>query len=269
MTKFKGRINAEYQNSEPAWPDEPLPPPGAPNIVMVVLDDVGFAQLGCYGADIATPRINQLAERGLRLRNFNTTGICSATRSCLLTGRNHHSNHMGAVAELATGFPGYDFRMPKENGTIAEILVQHGYATFAVGKWHLTPAEEHTLGAARKRWPLGRGFERFYGFHGSDTSQYHPDLVYVLNGIAQSLIELQRHAEAARYTHQALALIDRAELPDDLRVETLIGHARALRPVDAAASRRAAADARARLGRVENAEARTRYREQIDAIASD
>ncbi|MBK7144333.1 MAG: serine/threonine protein kinase [Xanthomonadales bacterium] len=112
-------------------------------------------------------------------------------------------------------------------------------------------------------------YERALASGRAAFGENHPDLVYVLNGIAQSLIELQRHAEAARYTHQALALIDRAELPDDLRVETLIGHARALRPVDAAASRRAAADARARLGRVENAEARTRYREQIDAIASD
>lgn len=178
MMNFKGRIEATYQDSVPAWPDEAVPPAGAPNVVMIVLDDVGFAQLGCYGSDIATPRIDALATRGIRLCNFNTTGICSATRSCLLTGRNHHSNHIGAIAELATGFPGYDFRMPKENGTIAEILTEHGYATFAVGKWHLTPAEEQTLGASRKRWPLGRGFERFYGFHGSDTSHYHPDLVY-------------------------------------------------------------------------------------------
>lgn len=176
-SRFRGTIAQDYRDSTPSWPDEPSPPAGAPNVVMVVLDDVGFAQLGCYGSDIITPNIDRLARGGLRMRHFNTTGICSATRSCLLTGRNHHSNHMGAVAELATGFPGYDFRMPRSNGTLAEVLLEHGYATFAIGKWHLTPAEEHHLGASRKRWPLGRGFERFYGFHGSDTSQYHPDLV--------------------------------------------------------------------------------------------
>lgn len=175
---FRGTIAADLRESIPDWPDEVRPPAGAPNVVMIVLDDVGFAQLGCYGSDIATPNIDRLARGGLRMRHFNTTGMCSATRSCLLTGRNHHANHMGSVAELATGFPGHDFRMPKENGTLAEVLLEQGYGTFAVGKWHLTPAEEHHLGASRKRWPLGRGFERFYGFHGHDTSQYHPDLVY-------------------------------------------------------------------------------------------
>lgn len=172
------RISVDYRDSTPSWPAEPTPPEGAPNVVVVVLDDVGYGQIGCYGSDIRTPHIDRLAEGGTRLTHFNTTGICSATRSCILTGRNHHSNHMGAVAELATGFPGYDFRMPKENGTLAEVLRDRGYATFAVGKWHLTPAEEHHHGGPKKRWPLGRGFERFYGFHGSDTSQYHPDLVY-------------------------------------------------------------------------------------------
>lgn len=178
MNSFKGQIRPDHRDSSPSWPEENKAPADAPNIVMIVLDDVGFAQLGCYGSDIATPNIDRLATGGIRLRHFNTTGICSATRSCLLTGRNHHSNHMGAVAELATGFPGYDFRMPKENGTLAEVLREQGWGTFAIGKWHLTPAEEHHLGASRTRWPLGRGFDRFYGFHGSDTSQYHPDLVY-------------------------------------------------------------------------------------------
>lgn len=176
--KFKGMIAPDWRDSTPDWPMEPGPAEGAPNIVMVVLDDVGFAQLGCYGSNIRTPNIDRLADGGLRLRHFNTVSICSATRSCLLTGRNHHANHMGSVAEIATGFPGHDFRMPKENGTLAEILVEQGWATMAIGKWHLTPAEEHHLGASRKRWPLGRGFERFYGFHGHDTSQFYPDLIH-------------------------------------------------------------------------------------------
>ena len=185
MNQPTPKITIDYRDSAPSWPVEPRSE-NAPNVVVVVLDDVGFAQLGCYGSNIKTPNIDKLAANGLKLTNFNTTGICSATRSCLLTGRNHHSNHMGAVAELATGYPGYDFRMPKENGTLAEILLEQGYGTFAIGKWHLTPAEEHTLGAPRVRWPLGRGFERFYGFHGSDTSQYYPDLVCDNHQVAPS-----------------------------------------------------------------------------------
>lgn len=171
------RIAPDYRDSTPAWDVEKMAPAGAPNIVMIVLDDVGFAQIGAYGSDIRTPHIDRLAAGGVRMRNFHTTGMCSATRSCLLTGRNHHLNHMGAVAEIATGFPGYDFRMPRENGTLAEMLREHGYATFAIGKWHLTPADEYSMGATRQRWPLARGFDRFYGFHGGDTSQYYPRLV--------------------------------------------------------------------------------------------
>lgn len=177
MSTNKRHIAPDYRDSTPAWNPERKARADAPNIVMLVLDDVGFAQIGSYGADIRTPHIDRLAAGGLRMRNFHTTGMCSATRSCLLTGRNHHLNHMGAVAEIATGYPGYDFRMPRENGTLAEVLREQGYATFAVGKWHLTPADEYSMGASRERWPLGRGFERFYGFHGGDTSQYHPRLV--------------------------------------------------------------------------------------------
>ena len=178
MSKFKGKIAVDFRDSVPDLQSGTRAKQGSPNVVLIVLDDVGFAQLGCYGSDIETPAIDSLAGNGLRFRNFHTTALCSPTRSCLLTGRNHHSNHMGAVAELATGFPGYDFLLPKENGTLAEILASRGYATFAVGKWHLTPVHEQNLGASRERWPLGRGFERFYGFHGSDTDQYYPDLMY-------------------------------------------------------------------------------------------
>jgi arylsulfatase len=121
--------------------------------------------------------LDGLAAGGLRYTNFHTTALCSPTRACLLTGRNHHSNGMGRVIELATGFPGYDARLPRANGLLPEILVPHGYATFAVGKWHLTPEDECHLAAPRARWPLGRGFERFYGFFGGETHQFAPALV--------------------------------------------------------------------------------------------
>ena len=156
----------------------PAAPEGAPNVVIVLLDDVGYAQLGCYGSDIATPCFDRLAGEGHRYSNFHTTALCSPTRACLLTGRNHHSNGMARIVEFAAGFPGYNATIPHENGFLSEILVRNGYATFAVGKWHLTPASEMTMGSPRDKWPLGRGFERFYGFMGGETDQYHPELVY-------------------------------------------------------------------------------------------
>ncbi|HEY8526761.1 MAG TPA: arylsulfatase [Acidimicrobiales bacterium] len=176
--EFKGRIGRYHWESEPYWPPEPSPPPGAPNVLVVLLDDVGFAQLGCFGSDIATPTFDGLAAQGLRYANFHTTGLCSPTRACVLTGRNHHACGMGRIIELATGFPGYDARIPRSCGMLPAMLTPHGYAAYAVGKWHLTPDEETHLGARRDRWPLGRGFERFYGFFGGETHQFVPALVH-------------------------------------------------------------------------------------------
>ncbi len=144
--------------------------------MLVVLDDVGYAQLGCYGSDIATPNIDRLAAAGVRFANFHTTALCSPTRSCLLTGRNHHSNGMARVADLAVGYPGYWGRIPRRNGFLSEILAANGYAPVAVGKWHLTPEDETHTAAPRDSWPVGRGFQRWYGFHGGETHQFVPNL---------------------------------------------------------------------------------------------
>jgi arylsulfatase A-like enzyme len=176
--EFKGMIGRYHWESEASWPPEPSPPPGAPNVLIVLLDDVGFAQLGCFGSDIATPTFDRLAAQGLRYANFHTTALCSPTRACVLTGRNHHSCGMGRIIELATGFPGYDARVPRSCGFVPAILTPQGYAAYAVGKWHLTPDDELHLGARRDRWPLGRGFERFYGFFGGETHQFVPALVH-------------------------------------------------------------------------------------------
>ena len=175
---FEGVVGPTLADSTPWWPALSTAPPGAPNIVMVLLDDVGYAQFGCYGSDIATPTFDRLATRGLRYSSFHTTSLCSPTRACLLTGRNHHSNGMARIVEMPAGFPGYNATIPRANGFLSEVLVREGYATFALGKWHLTPATEMTMGSQRDRWPLGRGFERFYGFLAGETDQYHPDLVY-------------------------------------------------------------------------------------------
>ena len=176
--EFGGKIGNDWRDSEPWWPPVPTPPDGAPNVVLVVLDDVGFAQLGCYGSDIETPVIDRLAADGVRLTNFHTTALCSPTRACLLTGRNHHRSGMGRVADLASGFPGYWGRPPRENGFLSEILRATGYATYAVGKWHLSPEGETNMANSRATWPLGRGFDRWYGFHGGETHQFVPALYH-------------------------------------------------------------------------------------------
>jgi arylsulfatase A-like enzyme len=186
-SEFGGVIGASWRESQPWWPPEPHAPPAAPNVVMVVLDDVGYAQLGCYGSDIDTPNIDALAAAGIRLTNFHTTSLCSPTRACLLTGRNHHSNGMGRVADLAVGFPGYWGRVPRENGFLSEILGASGYLPVAVGKWHLTPEDETHMAAPRDTWPCGRGFQRWYGFHGGETHQFVPSLYQDNHGVTPPL----------------------------------------------------------------------------------
>ena len=174
--RFAGRIGATFEDSVPAWPVGPRAPKGSPSVLLVVLDDVGYAQLGCFGSDIATPTFDALAAGGLRYRAFHTTAMCSPTRACLTTGRNHHTCAMGGITDLAMGFPGYHGRIPKSCGFTSEVLRQAGWATFAVGKWHLAPSDELHAAASRDRWPLGQGFERYYGFIGAETNQWAPDL---------------------------------------------------------------------------------------------
>jgi arylsulfatase A-like enzyme len=176
--EFRGTVGRYHWESEAWWPPDPRPPAGAPNVLLVVLDDVGFAQLGCYGSDIATPTLDRLAAGGLRYSSFHTTALCSPTRACVLTGRNHHAVGMGRIVDLAMGFPGYDARIPRSCALLPAMLTPHGYAAYAVGKWHLTPEDEEHLGARRDRWPLGRGFERFYGFFPGETHQFVPALVH-------------------------------------------------------------------------------------------
>lgn len=177
-TTFPSVIGRTFDRSSPAWQEPIRAREGTPNILFIVLDDTGFGQLGCYGSPIKTPNLDKLAANGLLYTNMHTTALCSPTRTCILTGRNHHSNHMACITEGATGYPGYDGTIPFENGFLSEMLRQKGYNTFAIGKWHLTPAEQISAAGPYNRWPLGRGFERYYGFLGGDTHQYYPELVY-------------------------------------------------------------------------------------------
>jgi arylsulfatase len=177
MTTPQARIGRTVAESTPAFAPLPRPPDGAPNVVVIVLDDLGFAQLGCFGSDLTTPGIDALAAGGLRYNRFHVTAMCSPTRACVLTGRNHHAVGMGFLPDIPTGFPGYNGRIPPSAGMLPRILRDAGYNTFAVGKWHLTPRWEQSAAGPFVRWPLGFGFERYYGFLAGDTNQWTPELV--------------------------------------------------------------------------------------------
>jgi arylsulfatase A-like enzyme len=181
-----------------------------PNIVIIILDDVGFSDLGCYGSEIATPRIDDLARQGVRLNNFHVSAMCSPTRASLLTGRNAHSVGVGIIAEWANGMPGYDGRINPSAGTLPEVLRREGYNTLAVGKWHLAATEEYSAAGPFDNWPLRKGFNRWYGFHGALADQYHPEL-YVDNHPI--------HFDAPPGYHLTTDLIDRSiEMVRDQRV---------------------------------------------------
>ena len=161
----------------PFWPSGPKPPAGAPNIVVILFDDVGLSDFGCYGSPIATPAIDAIAARGLRYSAFHTTAMCSTTRAALLTGRNHHSVGMGCLANFDSGYPGYRGKIAREAGTLPEMLKSHGYNSYMVGKWHVTPLDETGPTGPHDGWPLGRGFDHYYGFMDAETDQYAPELV--------------------------------------------------------------------------------------------
>lgn len=176
---YQGVVGKTYADSKEWWPQPVKAPAGAPNVVWILLDDVGFGASSAFGGLVHTPIFDSLASQGLRYTNFHTAAICAPTRAGLLTGRNHHYVHMGGFAHtaLSAGFPGYDGRIPSDKGTIAEVLRENGYNTFAVGKYGLTPDEDATDAGPFDRWPLGKGFDHFFGFLGSQTDQYQPDLV--------------------------------------------------------------------------------------------
>ena len=173
---FTGVINPLVKDSTPAKPSIDYPPAGAPNVVVVLLDDVGFGTASTFGGPVPTPALDRIADSGLRYNQFHTTALCSPTRAALLTGRNHHSAHMGAICEIAYGFPGYDSVIPQSTATVAQTLRLNGYSTSWFGKAHITPMWELSPAGPFDRWPTGLGFDRFYGFLGGETSQYEPAL---------------------------------------------------------------------------------------------
>ena len=173
---FKGKIALDIRDSTPDW--EPYLAPqaqeGAPNVLVLAWDDVGYGTMDVFGGPVETPNMRRIADRGVKFANFHTTALCSPTRASLLTGRNATTNGMATIAEFSSGFPGISTRIPFENGFMSEVLAEHGYNTYCLGKWHLTPGEECNLAAFKGRWPLGRGFERFYGWLGGETNNWYP-----------------------------------------------------------------------------------------------
>jgi arylsulfatase len=175
---FQGTIARTEAESTPWWPTPPHPGDEAPNVVIMLLDDTGFAQLGCYGSDIDTPNIDRLAQQGLRYTNFHVTPLCSPSRAALLTGRNHHEVGMRSLANFSSGYPHMRGHISNNAATVAEVLRDEGYATFALGKWHLCAMENASAAGPFDQWPCQRGFDRFYGFMEGETDQFNPALVY-------------------------------------------------------------------------------------------
>jgi arylsulfatase len=171
---FGGRVGRTFAGSESWWPPRPTPPAGAPNIVVVMVDDLGFADLGCYGSEIRTPNVDRLAAHGLRYTDFHVTPMCSPTRAALLTGVDSHDAGVGTVAHADPGFPGYAMVLSDHVATIAELLGDHGYATMMVGKWHLTRDADQNAAGDRSSWPCQRGFDRYYGILDAFTNLHHP-----------------------------------------------------------------------------------------------
>ncbi len=176
-TPFPGRIGRTLTDSEPYFSEPAHPGEDAPNVVVVLMDDTGFAQFGCYGSDIDTHHVDALAANGVQFTNFHVTPLCSPTRAALLTGRSQHAVGMRGVSNWRTGFPHQLGHISNRASTIAEVLGSEGYVTFCTGKWHLAPTQDTSAAGPFDQWPLGRGFDRFYGFLEGETDQFHPELV--------------------------------------------------------------------------------------------
>jgi arylsulfatase A-like enzyme len=175
---FKGTLGRTFASAEPWWPERPRARKGSPNVIIMIVDDMGYADLGCFGSEIATPNLDGLAADGLRYTDFNTSCLCSPTRAELLTGCHAHSVGMGFVANASPGFPGYTAELPRSQPTMAEAFLAAGYGTMAIGKWHLCRDADYHEAADKHAWPLQRGFEQYYGFLEALTSFHHPHRLY-------------------------------------------------------------------------------------------
>jgi arylsulfatase A-like enzyme len=205
---FGGEIKQKASESKPWWAPRVVPPKGAPNVLLIMTDDAGFGAPGTFGGVVPTPALDRIAAQGLRYTNFHSTALCSPTRAAIITGRNHHSVGYGVVSEVATGFPGYDSIIPIEKGTVGTILRANGYATSWFGKNHNTPSYQSSQAGPFNQWPIGMGFDYFYGFVGGDASQWQPNLfrnttaIYPFQGNPGWNLETAMADDAIQYMKQ-------------------------------------------------------------------
>lgn len=210
--KFEGKIERNAAQSTPYWPARVVPPKGAPNILLIMTDDTGFGVPSTFGGVIPTPNLDRIANNGLRYTNFNSTALCSPTRAALITGRNHHSAGFGVVAEQSSGYPGYDSFIRKDKATIGKILKDNGYWTSWFGKDHNTPVFQASQAGPFDQWPIGMGFDYFYGFVGGDTSQWQPNLfrnttaIYPYYGNPGWNLTTAMADDAIEYLHRVTAI---------------------------------------------------------------
>jgi arylsulfatase A-like enzyme len=206
--KFGGVIKEKASDSKPWWAPRVVPAKGAPNVLLIMTDDIGYGAPGTFGGVVPTPALDRIAKAGIRYTNFHSTSLCSPTRAALITGRNHHVAGFGVVGEIATGFPGYDSVIRKENGTVGAILKGAGYATSWFGKDHNTPFYQSSQAGPFDQWPIGMGFDYFYGFVGGDASQWQPNLfrnttaIYPFQGNPSWNLETAMADEAIQYMKQ-------------------------------------------------------------------
>ncbi len=213
---FKGKIGGTFQDSTPSYPLPVKAPKGAPNVLLIMLDDVGFGMTSTYGGPVPTPHLQKLADNGLSFTRFHTTAICSPTRAALLAGRNHHSVGTGTITECGTGYPGYTGIIPKDTALVSQILRDSGYATSMFGKWHNTPEPQISPAGPFDRWPTGLGFDYFYGFNQGETHQYYPTLYRNTTWVPPPRTPEQGYHFAADMTDEAIAWTNnvRAANPD-------------------------------------------------------
>ena len=205
---FEGTVGKVFSTSEPHWPAPPTAPAGAPNVIVMMADDLGYSDLGCYGSEIDTPELDRLASEGLRYTDFHVNPMCSPTRASLLTGLNHHMAGMATVPHSDPGFPGYAHELRENTVTMAEVLRDAGWATLMVGKWHLTKDAHLSDGAPKSSWPLQRGFDRYYGILDAFTNFHQPHRLYADN----HHLDIDRYPDGYYFTDdltdQALRMVD-------------------------------------------------------------
>ncbi|MCD9623299.1 arylsulfatase [Rhabdothermincola salaria] len=260
---FEGQVGRVFATSEPWWPPRPTPPPGAPNIVVVLVDDLGYADLGCYGSEIATPNIDALAASGLRYTNYHATPMCSPTRASLLSGMEPHLAGVGTVAHSDPGFPGYAMELADDVATLPETLRAAGYATYMVGKWHLSKDSGQSDAGPRSSWPCQKGFDRFYGVLDAFTNLHHPHRLVCDN----TPVEVDAYPEGYYFTDditdEAIAMIKAGKAADPTKpFFAYVAHGAVHAPLHAPAD--AIAEQRGRYDLGWDALREERYRRQLE-----